>query len=474
MRLLHYSDVENAYDHPERIGRLAGCIESQRDERTVVVGTGDNLGPCVLAMAEEGRQSLDFFRAVEPAAETFGNHDFDYGLDAVREVVRESPQTWVTNVRRGTSADDGGDELFGDAVSTTIVERADESVGLVGVTDPASSVPDELPVSDPVSAVREGMADLRDAGVDWTVALAHVRDDRLDDLARATDVDVLLAGHVHSERRDRIDGTLIVRPGANGRVVWEIELGDEAMATGHSATATRSSDTVIPHSATATRHAVADAPCDEGVAERLRARLADAGLAEVVGIADEPLVRDRKACFAGERPITNFITDAYRWACDANVGYVDTRMLRSGPALEGEVTVADVVGLAPFEADLCRTELSATVLRDLAEEAVATDERARRSPTDEAWWAHFSGMTVVWGRDEEAIREVWVGGELLDREADAEYTLATNGYVVDTDEFPSIGREHVTERWGVQYDALAEYAREEGVEAELDGRIDVL
>ena len=460
MRLLHYSDIENAYDHPERIGRLAGCIEERRDDRTVVVGTGDDLGPCVLAMAEKGRQSLDFFRAVEPDAQTFGNHDFDYGLDAARDIVRDSPQTWVTNVRGGeasANAHDGGPsanandgDRFAGASSTAIIERAEESVGLVGVTDPNSSVPDELTVSNPVAAVREGVSDLRDAGVDWIVALAHVRDDRLDDLATATDADVLLAGHVHSERRDRIGGTLLVRPGANGRVVWEVELGDET---------------------TATRHAVADAPRHEGVAERLRARLAEAGFAEEVGVADEPLVRDRAACFAGERRVTNFVTDAYRWACDADVSYVDTRMLRSGPALEDEVTVAAVVGLAPFEAGLYRTELLGATLRDLAEEAVATDERARRSPTDEAWWAHFSGMTVVWNSDDEAVHEVRVGGDSL--EPKTEYTLATSGYVVDTDEFPAIGREHVIDQWGVQYDALVEYAREVGVSAEIDGRIDV-
>ncbi|UPW00274.1 5'-nucleotidase C-terminal domain-containing protein [Halorussus gelatinilyticus] len=443
MRLLQYSDVENAYDHPERIGRLAGCIESLRDDRTVVVGTGDDLGPGVLAMVEDGAQSLDFFRAVESDAETFGNHDFDYGLDAARRVVRQSPQTWVTNVS-------DGDDPFGDTVATTTIERGGTSVGLVGVTDPASSVPDELAVSAPVDAVRDGVADLRAAGSDWTVALAHVRDDRLDDIATETDVDAILAGHVHGERHDRIDGTLLVRPGANGRVLWEVELGKKA---------------------TATRHEVAGAPRDDEVAERLRARLAETGLAEVVGVAEEPLDRDREASFAGERRITNFVTDAYRWAGDADVGYADTRMLRGGPALSDEVTLAEIRGLEPFAADLCRAELSGETLRDLAEQAVATDERARRSPTPEAWWAHFSGMTVVWDRAEQTVREVRVGGESLDPRT--EYALATNGYVVDTDEFPAIGREHVTETVGVQYEALVEYARTVGVDAELDGRIAV-
>ena len=442
MRLLHYSDVENAYDRPERAGRLAGCIDARRDDETVVVGTGDDLGPGVLPMVEDGAQALDFFRPVRPDVETFGNHDFDYGLDAAREVVEASPQTWVS----ANVLDDG--DPFADASATTIVERGDRRVGFVGVTDPQSSVPDALTVTDPVAAVRDGVADLRAEGVDRVVGLAHVRDDCLRDLASAADLDAVLAGHVHRERRDRIDGTLVVRPGANGRVVWEVELGERVAATCLE---------------------VDDAPCREEVAAALRSRMAESGLSDVVGTAADPIERDRAACFAGEQPITNFVTDAYRWAGNADVGYADTRMLRSGPPLSGEVTVADVVGLAPFAADLCVTRVSGGTLRDLVAQTVVTDERAERSPTDAAWWGHFSGMTVVWDRDDLAVREVRVDGDPLDPEA--EYALATNQYVVGSDEFPAISPDHVIEAVGLQYDALVEYARELGVGAERDGRI---
>ena len=458
MRLLHYSDIENAYDRPERIGRLAGLLNVRRsargqdssedgqnsdDDRAVVVGTGDNVGPGVLAMETEGRQALDFFRAVEPDVETFGNHDFDFGPDALREVVRESPQTWVsTNI-------DGGDGVAPGSSSTTIIERGDESVGFVGVTDPKSSVPDSLAVSEPTEIAREAAADLRDAGVDWVVALAHVRGERLAAFAE-TDVDAILAGHVHEVYRDRIDGTLVVRPGANGRTVWEIELGEEIDAT---------------------RHEISDAPLDESVAEQLRARMEAAGIAEVVGRAPESVVRARESCFAGERRIANFVADAYRWAADTDVGFFDTRMLRDGPPLAGEVTVADLRGLAPFEVPLCVLSVSGATLRELLGQAVATDERAERSPTPEAWWGHFAGAAVVWDRRAAAVRAIRIGDDPLDSEAT--YTVATTRYVVGTEEFPAVDSNHVESTWGVQYDALVEYGRSVGVDAELDDRIAV-
>ncbi len=62
LRILHYSDIENAYDDPDRIGRLAGCINANRDQRTLVVGTGDNTAPGVLSLVTEGEAGAVLFR----------------------------------------------------------------------------------------------------------------------------------------------------------------------------------------------------------------------------------------------------------------------------------------------------------------------------------------------------------------------------------------------------------------------------
>jgi 2',3'-cyclic-nucleotide 2'-phosphodiesterase (5'-nucleotidase family) len=95
LRFLHYADLEAAYDDPEQIGRLVGRIEQLRTGETIVCGGGDNTGPAVLSLVTRGRQAIDFFRAAEPDVETFGNHDFDHGVEALRAVVGDSPQTWV-------------------------------------------------------------------------------------------------------------------------------------------------------------------------------------------------------------------------------------------------------------------------------------------------------------------------------------------------------------------------------------------
>ncbi|WP_129112630.1 bifunctional metallophosphatase/5'-nucleotidase [Halegenticoccus tardaugens] len=448
VRLLHYSDLENAYDDPARIGRLAGLVADRRDDRTLVVGTGDDTAPGVLALETEGAQALDFFRAVRPDAETFGNHDFDFGPDRTREIVRDSPQPWLSaNVRES----DGSP--FAGVDPGVVVERGGTRVGLLGLTDP--NTPGMCPAAsaltfvDPVAAARETVADLRARGADRIVVLSHLGS--LDDeLTRRLDVDAILGGHVHEERCDRVAGTLCTRPNANGRVVWEVELGSGG--------------------ATATRRRVADAPCDEAVAARLCDRLARAGLTTVVGSVANPIRRGRSIRYGGECRLANLVTDAYRWATGADVAFTNTGGLRDGPSLSGEVTKGQLVGVSPFRGALRTVEVTGRELRALAAQAAKpTGLRSRRSWSEKRWWGHVSGMRIVWDRAADELVEATVGGDPVAR--DETYTVATNGFVVGSTPFSALTADHVVADHGVQYDAVVEYAREAGIDPTLDGRL---
>ncbi|WP_415379798.1 bifunctional metallophosphatase/5'-nucleotidase [Halosimplex sp. TS25] len=440
-RLLHYSDLENAFDRPERVGRLVGTIEARRGPETLVVGTGDELAPGALAIEERGRQTLPFFERVEPDAETFGNHDFDFSLAETHDVVEQSAVPWVSaNVRV-----DG--ERFAGVDPATVVERGGERVTLVGVSGPGLALSRAIEVTDPVVAVREAVGDL-DADPDWVVVLAHTGDAVAREIARETAADAVLAGHVHDVTRDRVDGTLLVRPGANGRVVWDVELTDEGAA--------------------ATRHAVPDGPLDETMAAAVREHMADTGLAEVVATVDDPVSRERARCLRGECALAALATDALRWVADADVVHVDTRGLRDGPPIGPDVTVADLQGIAPFEAGVFVATVSGSELRSLVDESVHPDGVDGRD--GEVWTGQFSGIEIR--RDRRADEtEVSFDGDPVGPER--ELRLATNGYVVYTDEFETVGPEDVREFHGLQYRAFVEYAR--GVDdltVEPDGRIE--
>jgi 2',3'-cyclic-nucleotide 2'-phosphodiesterase (5'-nucleotidase family) len=440
VRLLQYSDVENVYDDPVRAGRLAGCLRALSDHDSLVVGTGDNTAPGVVALASRGRQALDLFDAVDTAFETFGNHDFDFGPDAALDIVADSEATWVSANARLDGRPFGRDA----GVVPHAVARVDgERVGFFGVTDPATGslnpMAADVTFVDPIAAAREAISSL--GSVDHVVALSHLGAGD-DDLAAVEGVDVVLGGHVHSRRNELVGGTRCTRPGVNGEAVCEVDL-----STG-----------------TATLHDTDAAEPYEPLVDALRDRVAAAGFDEVVAHVDEPLARDRDTVFGGECRVGNFVADAYRWATESDVGLQNSGGLRDGPPLVGAVTTGDLVSLVPFEEQVVTAEVTGAELEAILAESAGEN----LSFGDPDWWhGHVSGVSVAIAN---GTTEVSVGGEPLD--PDRTYTVGTSDYLLHTDhEFPTLAQRHRAGEVGIQYEVLWAYARSEGVDACVDGRL---
>ncbi|SEO69480.1 2',3'-cyclic-nucleotide 2'-phosphodiesterase/5'-or 3'-nucleotidase, 5'-nucleotidase family [Halogranum amylolyticum] len=448
-RFLHYSDVENVYDDPERAGRLAGTITALGGDDALVVGTGDNTSPGVVAMVAKGHQAVDFFRAVDADLSTFGNHDFDYGPDETRALLPETPQTWVSaNVRD----EDGGRFGAAEGVVPWTVEEVDGvRVGFFGVTDPATDSLNpsaaDLTFTDPYEAAERAVSALRDEGVDRVVALSHLGGGD-DELARRVDVDVVLGGHVHSERVDRVDGTVLTRPGVNGETVLEVVVDEEGVRV--------------------ERHDPADGPENPRLAEALRSRVAEAGLDEVVATVERPIERSADVVHGGECRVGNFVADAYRWATDADVALQNSGGIRAGPPLEGAVTVADLVSVIPFEEQVVLAEVTGAELLDAFRQMSA----AVVDFGEAGWWhGHVSGARIVWDDDAAELVEATVAGETVD--PDRLYTVAMAEYLLHSDhEFPAVEERHRAGEFGIQHEQLAAYARERGIDPAVEGRIE--
>jgi len=453
-RLLHYSDVENAFDDPERIGRLAGLLTALDGDDAVVVGSGDNTAPGVLSLVTEGRHSLPFFEAVDAEFETFGNHDFDYEPAATKELVADSPQTWLTaNVREPAADGDGAsDERFAsEQTEPWAIRDVDGTrLGFFGVTTPATGSINpnatDVAFADPIAAAVDAADACRDAGAEYVVAVSHLGTDD-DELAVAADVDVVLGGHVHSEVVERIDDAVLLRPGVNGAAAYEVALDDDGVEV--------------------TRHDPVDFDVHEGVAEAMREEMAAADLDEVVAVVDDPIERSHAEAFRGESRVGNFVADAYRWATGADVGLQNSGGVREGDPLAGEVTVADVMSVVPFQEPVAVCEVTGAELRETVRQA----RGANLAFGEPDWWhAHLSGASVVWDREDEAIVSLRVDGEPVDD--DATYTLATTDYLFHTEhEFPALDAEHRVDVHDVQYEVLAAYARENGLNPQLEGRV---
>jgi 2',3'-cyclic-nucleotide 2'-phosphodiesterase (5'-nucleotidase family) len=449
VRILYFADLEHAVDDPERIGRVTRLVETLRDPATLVLGGGDNTAPGVLPMRDDRYAAIPFFEAIEPDADILGNHEFDRSLEATAALCRQSPQPWLC---ANLATDEDPTAAFAEAAEIepwTVLEAGDERVGVFGVaapdTDEISPRARNLTFTDPVPAAREAVTALRSVGVDRIVGISHVGDD--EPLAAALDVPVVLGGHHHDTREDVVDGTLLLRPGAVGRRIAEVTTDGDGPAS-------------------VTWHRTAAADPDPDVVGTYRSRLADLGLDEVVATVDQPISRDAKN---GESAIGNFVADALLRAADADVALMPGGSVRDDTKpLEGDLTVADLYSLVPFDNEILAVEVPGDRLLDALREASGS-HRDLSSPR--RWYGQVANAEVVWDHEADAFERVLVDGDPV--ESDRTYTLGTIDYAIrPAGLFPSLDPSLPARGVGSIQDALVTQARADGIPTQPDGRIE--
>jgi len=238
-----------------------------------------------------------------------------------------------------------------------------------------------------------------------------------------------------------------VRPGAGGKTITEVTLNNGDI--------------------TATQHETATAPLADDVVSALQGRIDAAGLDQVVAHTSQPLERTHSDVFAGESRIGNFVADAYRWALDTDIGLQNSGGIRNGPALSGDITTADLMSVVPFNEHIVCAEITGETLRAVLRESAASVVDFG----EPGWWhSHLSGARVVWDEDAETIQAASVDNQpIAPRQS---YTLATSAYVLHSDhEFPTLTNRHRVDEGGIQFEILIEYAREQGVDVAVEGRV---
>lgn len=449
IRVVHYSDIENATDDPQRIGRLARSLRELRNESTLLCGTGDTTAPGLLAMETDGQHAMPFFEDVSPDFSTIGNHDFDHGLASLRTIIEESPQTWlVANLF-------DGDRLFAEeygvrptAVTTVETDEGTERVGLVGVTDPETlsdhTHTESMTVTDPVTAVAEAVTDELDQ-CEFVVVLSHAGS-RDDEIARLDGVDLVLGGHVHDRRAETVDGTPVVHPGECGERISESSLGEGPP--------------------TARLHDVTEFPVATDMRERYDSLFSDLGLDETLTHVDSPVGR-RRADRYPESAIGNFVADAVRWAAGADVAICHPLLLRSGSPLDDHVSLGEVRATTPFDNDLHSTTLDGSALRALFESIGDPDFLDVGLEV----FGHVSGASLSWERTGETVDLVAATVNREPPAATESFTVAAPSFEFYSDLYPVLDEDLIEAEHGSLQDALVEYAREEGITPTTDGRM---
>lgn len=434
LRIIATNDLHGALD-PVRTtkgksvggaGAMSASIErAARECRSpcvaLLVDAGDLFQGTAESNLAHGRPVVELYNELGYAAAAVGNHEFDWGLDTLRQRMSEARFSILgANVRYRN----GRDVQW--IPDDTIVRRGPYTIGIIGVIGPetygstmAANVA-TLRFAKPAPIVDSLTRVLRARGADVIVVLAHSGafckkngtqscDGGVISFARELRerVDAIVAGHTHSVVDFAIRGVPIVQAQSSGRAVAVVDLAPGAGDGGGRG------ELIAEHVYRVAGGARAS-PRVEAIIDRADARVA--------GVVNRPVARLASALprSGQEYPLGNLIADAQRWAGQADVALVNNGGIRTG-LRAGTVTYGELFEVQPFANPLRRMQVSGAALRAYLE-ALVRDREPR---------THVSGMVIRFDPQRRSgARVVSVtmadGAPLRD---DASYSVVLNEYM---------------------------------------------
>ncbi len=226
--IFHSNDVHGKIDN---FAKVAAILDAERKKGGSVFyfSAGDNFtgNPVVDQYEPPGEPMIELLGRLGLDVLCLGNHEFDYGLEAVRKLI--SRFTTVTaNIVAGPGV------LPGLRPSTVLTAKDGTRLAVFGLIqiEPGNNLPSTHPdkvkglrFSDPLAKALE-MKALRAPGT-VLIALTHLGHDVDLMLAeRMPEIDVIIGGHSHTrvDPAETVNGVLVAQSGSDNRFLGRIDL----------------------------------------------------------------------------------------------------------------------------------------------------------------------------------------------------------------------------------------------------------
>lgn len=385
---------------------------------TLFLFSGDTISPSVESITYKGSQMIEAWNVAGLDYATFGNHEFDFGPDVLRERIKESRFVWLA----ANVIDKKTGKPFGNVPPFVIREFDGVKVGIFGLVLPetkSTSRPGtDVEFLDPCDTARKMVSELHDRGAKVVVALTHLsmREDK--EVARCADVDVIIGGHEHTLLESAAGGAPIFKMTADARELGRIDL-NISRANGK----LESIDWKVIPVDSETR----EDPEFMAVYRKYAGILKE--LAKPVGRTTVALDARSAESRQGETNVGNLVTDAFRRATRADVALINGGSIRADSIISaGRLTTRDVLGILPFKNKVVKLEITGAELRSMLEHGVARsaeDSEPGRFPQVSGIRFTFDASRAAGSR----VMDVTVNGLPLDDKK--KYTLATTNFLAD-------------------------------------------
>lgn len=431
--ILYENDVHCAIDRYTNMRGMRDVIVAADTSEVAMVCSGDFLQGALAGAISQGKYIVDIMQYMGYDAATLGNHEFDYGVPRMVELL---PQIGTNIVCANLFEAGGTQPMYAPYVIRILGKK---KIAFVGVTTPGAMVSEgysfyddggqllyDLRENEVNQLVQAAVDNARREGADYVIVLSHLGE-RVDKsevtshtlIAATNGIDAVLDGHTHSviecEYVNNKDGqpVPVTQTGtqfANFGHLWISPEGKMVMKL----IATTDNPYVDPRVSAVT----------DSVNDLLNQRTGR----PVATLAFNLPVKNSDGSWivrSHEAPIGNLVSDAFRAYGQADIGLTNGGGLRNG-LTAGTVTYGDVVSVLPFDNYLTTIEASGSQIQTMLTMC------CKACPQPNGEFPHVAGMHYTIHTLSHTVTDVEVYDAATDAyvplEAEKKYTIACTDY----------------------------------------------
>lgn len=342
--IMHTNDIHGQLLPRNGVGGIAEIATIiRRAKPDLVLDAGDISTGTFLSDEFRGVPTIQAFNRIGYTAGTIGNHEFDYGQDALRARLREARfpvlsanlETPVSEIKKYTVVAVKGIRFGIIGLTTEEVKTKSHPNNVMGVT-----------VLDTVKTIEKILPEVR-AKSDFIMATVHLEDAEEKRLASAfPEVRLIIGGHNHEAIGSFWLGqTLVSKTGSSGRNVGRVDLEFAGKKPIHMQAR------LIP---------VTNVPADPEVARVLKPfeDRVKTKMAEIVGEAAADIRYSRSE----ESPLANLVADSFREKGQTQIALHNVGGIRAH-IVKGPISWGRVFEVLPFQNRLFTLKLTGAQLK---------------------------------------------------------------------------------------------------------------
>jgi len=370
--ILYENDVHCGIDGYTKMAGLRDAINSSDTAYAAVVCAGDFLQGNTTGAISKGQYIADIMRLMDYHALTLGNHEFDYGVPRMRQLLEHVGAPVVC-----TNLYEAG-EPYPIFAPYVIHQYGKKRVAYIGVCTPETMILEGYSFYDTngillydlkpktfYQLVQQAVDEARTKGADYVVLLSHVGETpqsmgfsshRLVNNTRG--IDVVLDGHSH-EVFENAKATNL-----DGKEITVTQTGTQFANIGKLLI---TSDGRFITQLVKTKDIPYENAKITATTDSIR-QMVKAVTSEVVAHSDYTLVvsdeNDQWVVRGEETNAGDLVADAYRYAMKTDIGFENGGGIRND-IVAGDITYGDIIGMLPYDNTLRRIAVTGPQLKTM-------------------------------------------------------------------------------------------------------------